>query len=505
MRPSPKPAPWRRWLSPLVAVPILAMLTLGAWALSSPVGSSPDEDFHLASIWCGAGAKQGACATTDNPATGVVPRDLMVNAVCYAFDPTKSAACQLPGFGTTPSDTVVTGRGNFTGLYPAVYYAVASVFVGPNVDMSVLAIRFANALIFVGSATALFFLLPRARRATLVGGLVITAVPLGMFLVPSVNPSSWAITSAGILWMALLGYFETTGWRRIGLGALALLSTLIGAGARADAAVYAVVAIVVVLILTVRRDRNWLLQAILPLVLIIIAVVFWCTSGQMNAASAGLVPHANDPVDVQGLILTNLVNMPDLWVGAFGRWGLGWLDTTMPAVVWFASFGIFAAAITIGLGARYRRKPLAAAFVLVTLVVIPLILLVQTRVLVGSYVQPRYLLPLIVVLAGILLLQPIIGQLRVSRSQSVVAVVALALANSVALHTNIRRYVTGIDVGGVNLDARVEWWWNMPLSPMAVWVGGSVSFAAMLVIISSQFWRRRAALLALAPVPIGLP
>ena len=36
---------------------------------------------------------------------------------------------------------------------------------------------------------------------------------------------------------------------------------------------------------------------------------------------------------------------------------------------------------------------------------------------------------------------------------------ALAVANSFALHHNLRRYVTGLDERGFNLDAGREWWW----------------------------------------------
>ena len=34
----------------------LALVAVGlAWSLASPAGSSPDDDFHLASIWCATG------------------------------------------------------------------------------------------------------------------------------------------------------------------------------------------------------------------------------------------------------------------------------------------------------------------------------------------------------------------------------------------------------------------------------------------------------------------
>ena len=54
-----------------------------------------------------------------------------------------------------------------------------------------------------------------------------------------------------------------------------------------------------------------------------------------------------------------------------------------------------------------------------------------------------------------------------------------AKGNLVALEANIRRYVTGIDAPGLNLDAGREWWWNLPFGPNLVWMVGSVAFAGV--------------------------
>jgi hypothetical protein len=99
--------------------------------------------------------------------------------------------------------------------------------------------------------------------------------------------------------------------------------------------------------------------------------------------------------------------------------------------------------------------------------------------------QPRYLLPIIILLAGVSLLRRYDDPVRVSRGQALVVAGALVVANSVALYTNIRRYVTGLDATWGNLDKGVEWWWNIPVSPMGMWAIGSVAFAAVL------FWLAR--------------
>jgi hypothetical protein len=52
-----------------------------------------------------------------------------------------------------------------------------------------------------------------------------------------------------------------------------------------------------------------------------------------------------------------------------------------------------------------------------------------------------------------------------------------------ALQANLRRYITGVDIGGLDLNAGPEWWWSTPIRPMALWIFGSmigaVFFAAL--------------------------
>jgi hypothetical protein len=100
---------------------------------------------------------------------------------------------------------------------------------------------------------------------------------------------------------------------------------------------------------------------------------------------------------------------------------------------------------------------------------------------VGENLQPRYLLPLIVLFSFILLTETAGGVLRFTRVQTVAILGALALANLVALQVNIRRYVTGADQQGLNLDSGAEWWWTgFPIGPTALWVIGALAFAALL-------------------------
>jgi len=471
--------PARRWALPSILIPVLALLALLAWGFASPVGAGPDDDFHLSSTWCGGTTSTELCAPGSVDDERLVSPDLFSDATCYAFDPLKSAGCQGADFGDDLTAGLTSSdRGNFAGLYPPVYYFVTSLFAGDNLETSALVMRALTSVLFVGLMTALYFLLPTRRRTTLIASVAVTIVPLGMFLIPSNNPSGWAILSAATLWMALLGYFETSGIRRVLLAVLAVLATVIGAGARADSAIYAGIAIVAVLILTARRGGDYLRLAILPVGLVALALVGFFSANQASAATSGLAGGAGAGYGAYALIVNNLIQLPSLLTGAFGVWGLGWLDTAMPAIVQACAIGAVVGAVVLGLRARSRRKSLAALFVAATVLAVPMYILYRSDAIVGSQVQPRYILPLIILFVGIVLLRPEGAAPVFSRGTVLLIAGALSVANAVALHANIRRYVTGTDVIGGNLDTDAEWWWNVPFSPMAMWFVGAAAFTA---------------------------
>jgi hypothetical protein len=77
-------------------------------------------------------------------------------------------------------------------------------------------------------------------------------------------------------------------------------------------------------------------------------------------------------------------------------------------------------------------------------------------------------------------------ELKLSRVQAVVSAALLAIAQSIALYVNLRRYVSG-GHGGPILDLSPEWWWTMPFGPMWIWVIGSVAFAVCVAVVFTRF------------------
>lgn len=460
------------------------MMSLGAWAFSSPVGASPDDDFHLTSIWCSGSGVTGICDTTDASNSRLVS-DALTKSACFASDANVSGACQTElGLFERPG-TSVTSRGSFEGNYPPVYYATMHLLAGQDVQLSALFMRFANILVFASFLVATLFLVPRVLSRTLIGVWALTTVPLGLFILGSNNPSSWALTGIGFGWIALYAFLTARGRIQIPLGILYVVSVLVAAGARGDAAVYVILSAFIVAFLTFTRDKSYLLKLILPAAMIVVGFFFYITSQQSGIATTGLPFGESDrPDEIRtpvSVLFYNIVQLPFLLSGVFGTWNLGWLDTVMPAIVWVISLALFCGVIFVALGKMNVRRAVALLGTALIIVMLPLYVLQAALAHVGEQVQPRYVLPLIMLFAGIALLGLGEGKITLSRIQLWIIFAGLAIAQSVALYMNTRRYVWGLDSSaGWNLNTSVQWWWPAGPSPMLNWAVGSIGFALFL-------------------------
>ena len=471
-----------RYLPSLIAAPILLFLALAAWAFASPAGASPDDDFHLASIWCGLGDRDALCETTGQADTRMVPEPLL-DATCYAFLPEQSAECwdaDAQGLGEAP-------RLNTAPLYPPLFYGTMSIFASPDVQTSVIAMRLFNAALYVAMITAVFIALPRTLRPALVISALGTIVPLGLFIIPSTNPSSWALLSATTVWISLYGALRSSGRQQLVLAGLAVLGVVIGAGARADAAAFALFGMVLAALLGLRRGRSALVPAVAAGIMIIVCVALFLSAKQGGAVVNGL-PTSNPPLTT-GQHLNNLMGIPMLWTGALGGGGVGWLDTIMPAIVPTLAAATFFGAFAIGIRRLDLRHAIAVGLTIVALWAVPFVLLAQSRSMVGSDVQPRYLLPLLVIALGVASLRTN-AEVGWRGPRSIAAGAALSAAALAALHTNINRYTKGIDDVSLDPGVRSEWWWSAAPSPSALLIVGGLAFAGLFAVIVVALYRK---------------
>jgi hypothetical protein len=152
----------------------------------------------------------------------------------------------------------------------------------------------------------------------------------------------------------------------------------------------------------------------------------------------------------------------------------------LPGIVLALSSAAFFGAFFVGLRRVGWKRGLAVSPSVVALWAVPFVLLYQSNAVVGHLVQPRYVLPLMVIALGVASLRPDAHQAWAG-ARIWAAGIALTLAFGAALHTNIRRYTTGLDEFHIDPGANAEWWWSGALSPMADWIIGTVAFAAVIV------------------------
>lgn len=492
------------WVVATLVAALAAVVCGAMWALSSPVGSSPDDNYHQATIWC-VGATEDSAASTcqvvgEAEETGgrVVELPALVAAPnCYAFQPAESAACQKPLRGEVTRTEAVDN-----GDYPGGFYRVMHLLVRDSIPESILAMRVFNVVLGVVLLGAVALVATASVRRLMALTLTPVLIPLGWFILASVNPSSWALSGLTCYGLALHTFFSTPHpRRRIAAGVLAGLGLLVALSARGDAPAYAGVVTVALCLLHWRV--LWARRALVVLPVLVALVCAWRLLGASQVASiAGA--SAETERSLSEVVPNLLLEFPALFSGMFGyAFGLGWLDTSVSAVTAYPVALVIGFLGLTGLGRLSWPKAAAAVLIFLPMLVLPLMTLYRTRLIVGETVQPRYILPLMPILLAVLLVDRTAERsLSISRVQAVVIAVALTVANAAAIYANARRYVTGID--GPLLIDDLEWWWQSAPPPGTVAVVGGVAFAVFAAALVATNWRPPVEAVA-APEPVREP
>ena len=232
----------RRWRLGICLLAGAAYFLVGSsWAVVSPVGTAPDDNFHLASIWC-ADLEKSYCErvlTTSEDGQSVtqwfgevlVP-DFIARPNCNEGGTSNSSSCQY-GISRDATPTTIS-RAN-VNLYPPIFYKVLSLFVSDNIERSVIEMRlfsvFLGALLFV----LVLYICDRKIRVPYLFAMLTFSFPLFFSINASTNPSSWSFIGIPAYWALLhtaCGARTTKEQLFAGIGSL--LSGLIAAFSRAE-------------------------------------------------------------------------------------------------------------------------------------------------------------------------------------------------------------------------------------------------------------------------------
>jgi len=497
---------------------LAAAIVLVGWLLSSPPGSSPDDGYHLASIWCARGYVDGFCL--ENPgAASPEDRALVPFAIkgvsCYAYDPTASAACTLEVLSTSPNQYAASSGGNITGERAPLYYWTMHALVSEDIPAAVARIRLANVAILLAMLAATMAVAPAPVRRAVALAWLLASLPLGLFIVTSTNTGAWGLIGLGTFWANGLSMRSaTTQSRQVIAGLLAVTGLVMALGSRTEALGHAIVSVVALgLMYAVERHsrepfrqrpaairaritRLRLLTGSLSLAALALAVTILPISDYLSGAT-GELRKGHAELVRRGFgepLLVLVLETPQMWTGPFGdKWGLGWIDTPMPSISALAAMASFLAVLSFALKGAPPAKMVATTTVFAGMLVLPVLSLLWAGNIVGEQLQPRMYMVLLFILLGLALAPTPAGpMLWLGAGQRAVLITALGVGQATALHTNMRRYVAGLDSSRyLNLNSDIQWWWADVPSPMFVWVVTSITYVGLASLILQQFDRRK--------------
>ncbi|MGB3013348.1 MAG: DUF2142 domain-containing protein [Candidatus Nanopelagicales bacterium] len=458
-----------------IAIAFVTFVLGGAWILASAPGSTADEDYHLGSIWCADGLDGVRCVDKGpnpfNPSTkAVTVAGLDGLFPCYSNDPATSAACQAEA-----AQSQQLFRVN-DGLYPSEFYEFMNLFVGPDATSSFLVMRAAGFTVSLGLLLASLFLLPRPDRERVGLYWLLASVPLGLFLFTSVNPSGIAVAGTSALFVATIAVFRNS--TPLLPGIVAALAAISATGSRSDAVYFCGFAVAAGLLCALPvgvRPRASQLLALLPAVAVLVVRFVIQDQTSLEAVPGAAGAHW----------LQNLIRVP----GIYAQEGttLGWLEFGMPEIVWVGRTVAVGMVVAIGVATARRRRISSLVVVTVAMLLVPVLILAQVNYPYGQWLQGRYVLPLLFVLMALMGISFRSDPAALSRPQAFTLAIVVSVANAVALHVTIRRYVTGSDVSGLDLTSGAEWWWpNLPVGPTAVWILGSLACLALSLLLAHR-------------------
>ena len=471
------------------AVAFLFFTICCCWAVASPIGSSPDDEYHLQRIWC-ASDDITLCAEA-SPGVTLLPPGI-VGSACYAFNPALPATCQ-DEFFESAEDFVASGLviGDF---YPSGYAKVLSLFASTNVDRAVLSMRIFNSALLAIGALGVSLSLDSSLRRSLWMSLSFSLLPLGFFIVPSVNPSSWVFSSSVLGFFSLYALSASSTRRQAAIHGISFFFfVVVGLLARSDSVLWIVFSILVVGFLRISRQpftklkarlasldkwRSGSMIALFLATLIAFFLIFWSTAGNQITF---LSQERNRNYWVPSL-LQNFSELPSLVLGSNGFGPLGWMDTPMPpmfAVLWVLVAGLLLAKFQ---DSSLTREKIALALGWIGLCLLVLAALARLGLIVGEIYQPRYFTPGVMICISLMCI-PLSRNLRIvlTRSHRFTLVGSLTVAMFFAIHTNMLRYTNGLVPKALN---PTPLWWRdgfpPPISVAVITTGMYATFLTMI-------------------------
>ena len=465
-------------------VPPFFLLILGiCWTLASPIGSAPDEDFHLTTIWCLKGENNLCNFGIDD--SRKVPALWSSWPPCYVSWPNSDKSAECLTNLELPLQLVATNRYSRPGEDPVLFYQVMNSFAGDNPINSVNFMRFFNVLISSFLFLLAIYVAPFIVKRALILSWGLVLIPIGIFNLASTNPSSWTITGVGTLWAFLLSlifhrksrnkmfYLSITG---------VLLSLIISLGSRNDSRIYLLATFIAVALLFVTKkwiiDRKKLLIFLFVTLISVSSAVLWKLRFNFMYPY-WYYPGAEIENDQPNAFMALSLEFPSFFLGLLGgqipandlnkgdsfenfAYGISWSDFSFPSIVGILLGISFISVISISIKKSSLPKMFSLAIIVFTIVAIIIYVRGINPEVNDSQITPRYILPLFLLLVGLALLSTTANNSLLGPVQSVIITTLLTIGGSIAWLVTISRFSIGPNAAFTNFHQLSEWWGLFP-------------------------------------------
>lgn len=471
----------------IAGILLVAFLVLFGWSVSSPPGSSPDDDYHLASSYCGLGTRSGLCEPGMNNRMRIIPTGLLSLQNCYLIQ-SVSAACLNANLDTFKGSMTNSSRLNTDDFYPGLFYWANGYFVSGDIQISVTKTRVFNILFILLLFSLTYHYTSYRIRKVVPITVAVCSLPLGLFIFSSNNPSSWSVASlfsyAFLLASIELPIFSK---RNLKLIISILFCALTALGSRPDS-IYLLPLITLGVFLFIFDGRRFSYADFLAIFSVFLITPIFYLLRHPNSKSFigdGFIEGANPTAGVD-VFVSNVQSLPQLLLGGFGfsfsevitRTGhLGWFNTPVPPITSVITFSVFLILISASVKNWTNAQKRTVIYFISIFIFIGLFVHQRDKSVIGQDVQPRYFLVFIFLILGFSLIQE---RHEVTTKTKRVFVISLGLAHSLALYLIIKRYSVGYGDFGFSLDKGIEWWSFSAARPSIVWLTASVAFLIFL-------------------------
>ena len=446
-----------------IAAATFLFLTLAVWAVSSPKTADTDGYYHISSIWCGWGEKDGTC---EYAAPRVGAEDLEV------FIPSMTPQ-------TLAISSMQVGRAALPGQQSA-YYKIMRIFVSANSTQSILVIRLFNSLL---ASVVFFFLLyvNRSRvRLAVVGSWTFTIIPVLISTLPQLNPRSWAFLGVMSSW-AFLHSGLSAGHDEIRQKRLSFvffgITCLLAICTRWDATLF--ITFTSSVIILGHLFRKQLLHWKYVFLVSIISVIGYFAALTFAPRSAYFLKVEFPPLySNQQYFLFMFVHIPE---NIFNAVGLGYRqDDLGPGLI--GIIGTSLLVVFVVLTMRNSSKIQASILALYSLMIFFAMFHVMDF---GLQPPPGiYIAALLTALLGTITLFSSQNDFLMSTfTQRATIISVLSFSHLLSLYAKFESSVReGVYTGTYEkLSLNGGWWWNTPISPNFVFAIGGLSFVLWLI------------------------